>query len=126
MVTRESSSTKFPSDPSIIVKSANYDSHDSLVSALSGNEAIVLMLSFEAIGQAQLQIIDAAADAGIKWILPTEFGSDNANPDLANMVPINAMKSEPRKRIEEAAKTHPGLSWIGVVNNPWFEYVIAP
>ncbi|ERF75379.1 hypothetical protein EPUS_00172 [Endocarpon pusillum Z07020] len=122
VVTRESSSTKFPSDSSITVKSANYDSHDSIVSALKDNEALILMLNFEAMGQVQLQIIDAAADAGVKWILPTEFGADSANQGLVDMVPINAMRTEPRKRIEEAAKTHPGLSWIGVVNNPWFEY----
>lgn len=74
-------------------------------------------------GQIQLQLIDAAADAGIKWILPTEYGSDNSNKALNEMVPLSAMKAEPRQRIEDAAKTHPGLSWIGVVTNPWFDYV---
>jgi NmrA-like family len=122
-VTRHSSSTEFPSDPAITVKSANYDSNESLVSALEGNEALILMLNFQALGQPQLQLIDAAAEAGVKWILPTEFGSDNANQTQVNLVPINAMKGEPRQHIEKAAKTHPGLSWIGVVTNPWFDYV---
>lgn len=41
------------------------------------------------------------------------------------MVPINAMKAEPREHIEQLAKTHPGLAWIGVVTNPWFDFVYS-
>jgi NmrA-like family len=101
-------------------------SHDSLVSAFKGNEALILMLAFQATPQDHMQLIDAAADAGIKWIIPTEFGSDNGNKPFANMVPINAMKSGPREHVEKLAETHPGLNWIGVVPSAWFDYVCLP
>jgi hypothetical protein len=94
---------------------------------LKGNEVLILMLAFQATPQDHMQLIAAAADAGIKWIIPTEFGSDNGNKPFADMVPINAMKSIPRDHVEELAKTHPGLSWIGVVTSSWFDYVcISP
>jgi NmrA-like family len=84
------------------------------------------MLAFQATPQDHMQLIDAAADAGIKWIIPTEFGSDNGNKPFSNMVPINAMKSGPREHVEKLAETHPGLSWIGVVPSAWFDYVCLP
>ncbi|KAJ5601391.1 hypothetical protein N7510_010925 [Penicillium lagena] len=122
LITRDGSDTKFPSDPSITVKPVDYNSQESLVSAFKGNEALVLILNFAALEQTQMDLIKAASAAGIKYILPTEYGSDNAVEKLSNMVPINALKAGPRNLVEELAKTHPGLTWIGLVSNPWFDY----
>jgi uncharacterized protein YbjT (DUF2867 family) len=125
IVTRSDSSTEFPTSPSITVKSADYASQASLASSLRGNEALILMLNFQALGDVQMALIDAAAEAGVQWILPTEYGADNANSELAAMVPVNAMKTAPRRHVEEVAGRYQGLglSWVGVVTNPWFDYV---
>ena len=123
LVTRQGSDTTFPSDPSITVKPADYSSQDSIISAFKGNEALVLILNFAALDETQMDLIKAAAAAGVKYILPTEFGADNAVEKLSKSVPINAMKSGPRLLVEEFATMHPGLTWIGLVTNPWFDYV---
>jgi len=39
------------------------------------------------------------------------------------LIPFNGKKTGPRSRIEELAKKHEGLKWIGVITNPWFEIV---
>ena len=82
----------------------------------------MLMLGFEAIPQQEIELIEAAIEAGVTYILPTEFGADNANTELANMVPINAAKTAVRTRVEELGKKT-GAGWIGVSNNAWFDYV---
>lgn len=123
LITRAESTTKFPTDPSITVKAADYSSHDSLVEAFKGNEAAVFILHFSALEETQKDLIRAAAAAGVKYILPTEFGADNAVEKLSSSVPINAMKAGPRSLIEELSTQYPGLTWIGLVTNPWFDYV---
>ena len=68
-------------------------------------------------------MIEAAAEAGVKWVLPVEFGGDNANKRLEEAVPIYAVKRAPRKKIEELSGKYEGFKWIGIVTNPWFDFV---
>jgi hypothetical protein len=123
IITRESFPSVFPTDASITIKKGNYDSHDFLHSALSGQDALLLVLGGAALIQAQIKLIEAAVSAGVKWILPTEYGTDSANEELTNAVPLNSIKVAPRLRLEELRKTHQGLHWIGVITGLWFDYV---
>lgn len=66
----------------------------------------------------QTRLIEAAVEVGIKWIVPTEFGSDNANPKMAEGIPTNAGKTPIRQYIEKQ-----GITWLGVATNAWFDYV---
>lgn len=71
----------------------------------------------------QTKLIDAAAQAGVKWILPTEYAGDGMNGELVDAVPLFHPKRNARKQVEELAKTHKGLKWVGVATNPWMEFV---
>ncbi|KAL9628540.1 MAG: hypothetical protein Q9164_007231, partial [Protoblastenia rupestris] len=121
LLTRQSSAATFPTDDSITVRAVDYSDKAALVSALQGQQAIVLMLGFEAIPQQEIELIEAAIEAGVTYILPTEFGADNANTELANMVPLNAAKAVVRAKAEELGKKT-GAGWIGISNNAWFDY----
>ena len=67
----------------------------------------------------QTQLIEAAAAAGVKWILPNEWGSDTAHEgQSAN--PVHAPKAAYRKRIGEL-----GVSWIAVVTGQWYDFSAA-
>lgn len=101
------------------MKKGDYESDDFLVSALKGQDMFIIMLSFTAPPAMQTKLIEAAAKAGVPWIIPCEFGSDNGNPGMAASVPMNSAKAQYREKIEALGKS----SWIGIVNNPWFEYV---
>jgi len=80
------------------------------------------MLSIVAGYDPQTALIDAAAKAGVKYILPVEYGSDTGHPKVAAL-PLFQPKVAIREHIEDLAKTHKGLSWIGIVTNPWLGYV---
>jgi hypothetical protein len=79
-----------------------------------------------ALVQPQIKLIEAAGAAGaagVKWILPTEYGTDSANEEITKAVPFNSIKIAPRLRLEELTQTHEGLKWIGVITNIWFDFV---
>lgn len=106
------------------MKKGDYESEDFLVSALKGQDMFIIILAFTAPPDVQTKLIEAAAKAGVPWVIPCEFGSDNGNKDMSAAVPINSVKAGYREKIESLGKS----SWIGIVNNPWFEYVsiLAP
>ncbi|KUJ19446.1 NAD(P)-binding protein [Mollisia scopiformis] len=123
-ITRSDSTSTLPDHPSLIVKKGDYSSPEFLASAFAGQEAVIFTLYHTAVPEQEVKYIEAAAAAGVKWILPVEFGGDNAHPHMSTFVPVHAKKTAPRKRIEELSKTHEGLKWIGVVTNPWFDFAM--
>lgn len=71
----------------------------------------------------QTILIEAAAQAGVKWILPTEYAGDGLNEAMVDAVPVFHPKRAARKQVEELAERYEGLKWIGVATNPWMEFV---
>jgi hypothetical protein len=55
--------------------------------------------------------------------MPAEYGNDNGNPTLEEMVPLNKLKRAVRERVEELGKGKDGPYWLGLATNPWFEFV---
>ena len=72
---------------------------------------------------AQNGMIDVAAKAGVKWIVPNEYAGDGLNEDMMNASAVFSQKVQSRRHIEELSKTNEGLKWIGVATNPFFESV---
>ena len=71
----------------------------------------------------QATLIEAAAKAGVKWILPTEYAGDGLNEAMVEGVPLFHPKRDARQQVEDLSKTHEGLKWIGVATGPWMEFV---
>jgi uncharacterized protein YbjT (DUF2867 family) len=112
-ISRERSEAAFPAG--IEVKKGDYSNHSFLVSALKGQDVLIMQLSIEAM-ESQTAFIHAASEAGVRWVLPTEFGSD-IHSQIAKDFPMMSMKNKFRDLIEEK-----GMSWVAVVNNPWFDW----
>ncbi|RFU35504.1 hypothetical protein B7463_g795, partial [Scytalidium lignicola] len=101
--------------PGIEVKKGSYTDQSFLVSALQGND--IMLLAIGRLGRdAQIPIIQAAAIAGVRWVVPSEFGPDPYAP-LVKESPIIASKKKYRDLAEEL-----GLSWISVVCNPYLDW----
>jgi uncharacterized protein YbjT (DUF2867 family) len=114
-VTRTESPAQFPSG--VKVQKGDYLDHSWLVSTLKGQDVLIMQLSMYPVAMdSQIMLIEAAAEAGVRWVLPTEFGSDINSP-LAKEFPMMAMKKKYRDLIEER-----GMNWVAVVNNPWFDW----
>jgi uncharacterized protein YbjT (DUF2867 family) len=114
-ISRTDSEATFPAD--VIVKKGDYSDHSFLTSALNGQDVLIMQVNMlpQAM-ESQVQLIEAAAEAGVRWVLPTEFGSDIAS-SLAQDFPLMSMKKKYRDLVEEK-----GMNWVAVVNNPWFDW----
>ncbi|KAE8552238.1 hypothetical protein TMatcc_002255 [Talaromyces marneffei ATCC 18224] len=73
-LTRPDSNPILPSGVTVI--KVDYNNHDSLVNALKDQDVLIITLNITAPPEIQHNLIDAAAAAGVAWILPNEFGGD--------------------------------------------------
>ncbi|KAK8095658.1 hypothetical protein PG999_013680 [Apiospora kogelbergensis] len=82
VLTRQSSNHKFPN--SVEVAPVDYDSLDSLIAALKGQDAVVSTLASMAL-EKQLLLVEAASKAGVKRFIPSDFGSDTVHPKTSKL-----------------------------------------
>jgi hypothetical protein len=122
-VSRNPPSTAFPTSSTLTIKTGDYASPSFLSEIFANQDAVVFTLHWTAVLDLEIKMIEAAAETGVKWVFPVEFGGDNANKKLQGAVPIYGAKREPREKIEELSGKYEGLKWIGVVTNPWFDFV---
>ncbi|KAH8592821.1 putative isoflavone reductase like protein P3 [Bisporella sp. PMI_857] len=120
VVTRSSSKSTFPD--SVTVKTADYSSVDSVATAFQGQDAVVSLVGNQGF-EGQTVLIDAAIKAGVKRFLPSEFGSNIANPNTAQL-PIFGHKVAIRKYIEEKAAANKDFTYSYVINGPFLDWGI--
>ena len=115
VITRPSSTIGYPSK--ITVKQGEYSDKSFMHSALQGQDVVVVLLGFAGLPY-QEAIIDAAARAGVEYILPAEYGLDSANNKILDAVEVIQDKRDIQQKIEAL-----GMKWIAVVTGPWIDYV---
>ena len=82
-ITRADSKSKMPEG--VKVAKVNYEDESTLVDALKGQDALVITMKA---GQtdAQGKLIEAAAKANVKWVMPNEYSPDVvANPKMGEV-----------------------------------------
>jgi len=99
VLTRESSTATFPAG--VKVAKVDYSNFDSLVAALEGQDALVSTVGGQAIAGQRI-LIDAAVKAGIKRVIPSEFGCDLKNPK-ARALPVFKSKVEIEDYLDDLA-----------------------
>jgi saccharopine dehydrogenase-like NADP-dependent oxidoreductase len=70
-LTRLESTSVF--SPDVITKHIDYTSYSSLVSALQGQDVFIITMAVTAPPDQEASLIKAAAEAGVKWVLPNEW-----------------------------------------------------
>ncbi|KAJ4341911.1 hypothetical protein N0V95_007096 [Ascochyta clinopodiicola] len=97
----------------------DFNSESSLVSALTGHDAVVSTVGTTGL-TTQVAIIKAAIAAGVKRFIPSEFGSDLKNP-LVRQLPVYAEKVKVEDLLEqEAAKGT--LTYTIIYNNLYLDW----
>jgi hypothetical protein len=91
------------------------------VEALKGQDVLIITMNVLAAPDSSKKLIKAAADAGVPWILPNEWGSDASNPEAGADVMIYAPKKADREYIEELGVS----SWIGIACGFWYEFSLG-
>ena len=119
VLTRPDSHSSFP--PTVKVVSVDYDSPDSLTSALKGQDALISTLGSLAIG-VQVRLIDAAIAAGVKRFIPSEFGSNNRN-ERARKLPVYAAKVKIQEYLAEKApeSQNAGFTYTCIFTSAFFD-----
>jgi hypothetical protein len=120
-LTRADSKSTLPAG--VHVAKVDYADHNSLVAALRGQDAVVSSIATPALLQ-QKAIIEAAAEAGVKRFIPSEFGINTTKlPAGSGLEKILAGKLEVQKLLDEKVKSSEGFSWTGVSTSLFFDWV---
>ncbi|KAK9243183.1 hypothetical protein V1506DRAFT_562260 [Lipomyces tetrasporus] len=115
-LTRSGSQSKLPEGVQPVY--VNYDDEASLATALEGQEFLIITLSVMAPPGTQSKLVQAAAKAGIRYVMPNVWGNDVTNEGL-----VSSLQNWGRSRavINEIEKT--GVSsWIALICGFWYEH----
>lgn len=115
VLSRADSKAEFPS--AVKVHRGSYEDEAYLESVLAGQDVVIVTVSFTAYG-IQVPLFKAAAKARVPYVVPCEFGSDATDEALNREIILMNVKKPYRDLVEELGVS----SWIGVTNNPWFDF----
>ena len=116
-LTRESSTSTFPT--SVKVVKVDYDNVDNLTAALQGQDVLISTMGTAAIGQ-QVNLVDAAIAAGVKRLIPSEFGNDLSLPKLRQL-PVYAQKVQIEEDIEKKCRGT-GTTYTFIFTNAFLDW----
>lgn len=103
------------------IAQVNYDDdEESLVSALKGQQFLVITLSVRAPPDTHGKLVKAAAKAGVPYIMPNAYGFDIQNKSLGEEDLYGATSLQRCVEIESL-----GPSYIAMVCGFWYEWSLA-
>lgn len=118
-ISRAESSAKLPEG--IEVKHVDYNNKSNLVEALKGQDALIITMAVTAPKDQEVKLLEAAAEAGVPWVLPNEWGFDTTNRTLVHDSFVGIDKQKNQALVEQLGKS----SWIAVATGFWYEWSVA-
>ena len=117
-LTRQGSKNEVPSGIKAIP--VDYNDESTVVAALKGQQFLVITLAVTAPSDIHSKILNAAAKAGIRHIMPNSFGFDHTNESLMEESPLSA---DPKSMLAEVEAA--GCFWTSMICSMWYEYSLA-
>ncbi|SCO80765.1 uncharacterized protein FRV6_04978 [Fusarium oxysporum] len=114
-IQRPEAASTFP--VGVTVKKGNLRDEAFLTEVLKGQDVLVLMPPLAQLVELQEPAIRAAANAGVPYILPSEFGPD---PFAVQLVEENELLIA-KKRIRDLIESIGVSSWISIAVGPWLD-----
>lgn len=119
-ITRKDSLNKsFPRG--VEVAPIDYESPDTIVNALKGQDCLIITMNVTAPRDTSAKLVEAAAKAGVSWILPNEWGLDTADIEFGKQAVLGPANVAVRERINELGVS----SWIAIACSFWYEYSLG-
>lgn len=118
-VTRAGSKADLPQGVQVTEVDYN-DDGSSLVSALRGQQFLVITLSVRAPEDTHTKVVNAAAKAGVPYIMPNAYGADIQNKQLAEDNLIGKQYLANCAQVEKA-----GASYIAMVCGFWYQWSLS-
>jgi hypothetical protein len=98
----------------------DYDDEAALISALTGQQFLIISLPGTAAG-IQDKIVAAAGKAGVPWIMPNGYGVDFINDSLAEQTLVGPHVRAGVKAVEQTGVS----SWIMMCCSFWYEFSLT-
>ncbi|THX22627.1 NAD(P)-binding protein [Aureobasidium pullulans] len=117
-LTRQGSNLSVPNGVSI--KEVNYDDISSITTALEGQDFLMITLSVITPPGVHSNLVQAAAKAGIKYIMPNAYGFDFHNKALISDIDVASRFSKYSSEIEGL-----GMSHFSLVCSFWYEWSLG-
>lgn len=116
VLSRQGSNSTFPSGVKVI--HADYDSAQSLKEAFQGQDVAISLVGAAALGK-QIELIDAAIEAGVKRFIPSEFGNNTLDKRNCEIVPV----FEPKVATFNYLKSKESqISWTVLFTGAFFDW----
>ncbi|KAF4443396.1 NAD(P)-binding protein [Fusarium austroafricanum] len=104
----------------VIRREVNFESKESLVSALSGQQFLVITLPVTAPEGTHSRIVQAAAKAGVTYIMPNSFSYDIRHEDMVKEDMYSAGSVAMCKEIEAT-----GIHYIAMACGFWYQWSLV-
>ncbi|GKT45876.1 quinone oxidoreductase PIG3 [Colletotrichum spaethianum] len=104
----------------IVKASVDYNDQDSLISALRGQEFLIITLSLSTTPDTHTKLLNAAAKAGVSYVMPNAYSIYAHNEAIQRDIPIT---NQVLQNIAEVQKA--GLISITLMNGFWYEWSLT-
>lgn len=118
-LTRNAGGAGFPKGLRVV--QVDYYDHDSLVDALKGQDCLVIILAASAPGEVQINLIRAAAAAGVRWVFPNSWSTDHTHAFPGYHVDFGGNVEGAIAEIDRLGAP----SWISFICSFWYESALA-
>ncbi|KAK5988573.1 hypothetical protein PT974_10057 [Cladobotryum mycophilum] len=118
-LSRIGSDSKLPDGVNVV--NVDYDDEQSVIDALKGHQFLFISLAVTTPPDTQAKIVNAAAKAGVRWIMPNVYGIDGNNKKLATE---NLTAEGVYGGIGAIEKTGVA-SWVAMSCSFWYEFSLA-
>jgi len=121
-LTRPDSTSEIPNGVKSVT--VDYANKESLVAALRGQDALIITLSITAPPETHPALVEAAAAAGVPWVLPNEWAPDTTgtvDAGLGTDVPVFALPPAHRAQITSLGVS----SYVSISTGFWYEWSLA-
>ncbi|GIK07140.1 hypothetical protein Aspvir_002795 [Aspergillus viridinutans] len=117
-LTRKDSSNKLPEG--VVAAPVDYDDEATIVAALKGQQFLIITMAPTAPRDTHSKLVQAAAKAGVPYIMPNGYGGDIDHIKLGQDTLLGPMAKANRDEIERL-----GMQWITVCCGFWYDYSLA-
>ncbi|KPM42225.1 hypothetical protein AK830_g4312 [Neonectria ditissima] len=117
-LTRQGSANKLPEG--VQVAPIDYNDQASLVAALKDQQFFIITMAPTAPRDTHSKLVQAAAKAGVPYIMPNGYGGDIEDIQLGEDTLLGPVVKANRDEIERL-----GMQWINVCCGFWYDYSLA-
>ncbi|GFF24814.1 isoflavone reductase [Aspergillus udagawae] len=117
-LTRKDSSNQIPKG--VVVAPVDYNDEATIVAALKGQQFLIITMAPTAPQDTQSKLIQAAAKAGVPYIMPNGYAGDIDHIQLGQDTLLGPAAKATRDEIERL-----GMQWVTVCCGFWYDYSLA-